>query len=195
MKNYNIIVSIDEYLIREVLKENETSIVKFVELSSPYIYGGLYKFTQLNRDEIDDLYQTIFLKLFENNKSRIKNWNGNSKFTTYLYMIVINTVRDYLRSSGYKNSLNWVESEEFISENSITENNLDSESIKLCLNNLNSCEQEVIVLYFFQDLKEREIADKLNKPINSISSIKFRALRKIRKLLEEKSKLHRPIKV
>ena len=121
MKNYNKIVSIDEYLIREVLKENESSIIRFVELSSPFIQGGLYKFTQLNNDEIDDLYQTIFLKLFENNKSRIKNWNRNSKFTTYLYMIVINTVRDYLRSSGYKHLLNWVDSEDFISENSITE--------------------------------------------------------------------------
>ena len=30
-------------------------------------------------------------------------------------MIVINTVRDYLRSSGYKLSLNWVDSEDFIS--------------------------------------------------------------------------------
>ena len=36
MKNYNKIVSIDEYLIREVLKENESSIIRFVELASPY---------------------------------------------------------------------------------------------------------------------------------------------------------------
>ncbi len=185
MKNYNKIVSIDEYLIREVLNDNEKIIVRFVELTSPYIYGALYKFTQLNREEIDDLYQSVFLKLFEKNKYRIKNWNRKSKFTTYLYMIVINTVKDYLRSSGYKHNLQWVDSEGQVANGN--DHAIDSETLQYCFKHLSGYEQEVIDFYFFKEMKEREIAEKLNKPLNTISSIKYRALKKIRKILKEKN--------
>ena len=63
--------------------------------------------------------------------------------------------------------------------------NEDLFSLKSSINKLNTNEREIISLFYFKQLKEREIAEKLSKPINTISSIKNRALKKLKNDLEE----------
>ena len=53
------------------------------------------------------------------------------------------------------------------------------------MNNLKENEKQIIELYYFKQMKEKEIGEFLNTSINTISSIKFRAIKKIKIYLEE----------
>lgn len=187
MKNYD--VEITNELIQEVLFDNRNAVLSFLKLTEPLVWGSLHSYNQLNTEEKEDLFQNIFIKLFEKDKKRIRMWKQKSKFTSYLYMIVVNTVLDYLKSAGRKHS---VEYEDILErpELSLSFKNRYSQddlfTLKLAINSLNPDEKELIQLYYFQQLKEREIAAKLLKPLNTISSMKNRALKKLKNILEEK---------
>ena len=88
-------------LIQKVLDNDNSAVIEFIKLAEPLVWGALYKYDQLSQEEREDIFQNIFLKLFSNEKRRIKMWKGKSKFSTYLYMITMNSTLDYLKSSGY----------------------------------------------------------------------------------------------
>ena len=179
-----IIDKLNEKLIQKVLDNDNSAIIKLINLAEPLVWGALFKFDQLSKEEREDIFQNIFLKLFSNDKKRIKMWEGKSKFSTYLYMITMNTTLDYLKSAGYTKSKDSKEFDTNLNGNSFTDF-ADIFSLKQAIKQLKEIEQQVIELYYFQQLKEKEIAEQLEKSINTISSIKYRAVKKMKLFLEE----------
>ena len=94
-------------LIKKVLDDDKSAILEFINLSEPLIWGALYKYDQFSDLEREDLFQDIFVKLFSNDKKRIRMWQGKAKFSTYLYMVTVNSALDYLKSSGYVKAKNY----------------------------------------------------------------------------------------
>jgi RNA polymerase sigma factor (sigma-70 family) len=172
-------------LIQKVLDNDNSAVIEFIKLAEPLVWGALYKYDQLSQEEREDIFQNIFLKLFSNEKRRIKMWKGNSKFSTYLYMITMNSTLDYLKSSGYVKTKDYKEIDSLDIE---TQNNEFSDvfSLKQAISKLKASEKEVIKLFYFKQLKEKEIAVHLEKSINTISSLKYRAIQKMKLFLKEK---------
>jgi len=188
----NAATKIDDLLIDRVLARDPASQLAFVNSSEKLIYGALNSFGGLSRTETEDLFQAVFLKLFEDDMRRIRLWNREAKFTTYLYRIVVNLVKDHFGSAAYKHlKLKAREDEdgrsplELLKAPSAQDSRLDKLSLAHCLNQLKPGERQIIELYYFQDLKEREIATLLNKPLNTVSSLKNRTLKKLKKIIEE----------
>ena len=181
---YKTIDKLNQELISKVLNEEESAIHEFIKLSEPIIWGALHKYDQFSDSEKEDLFQDIYIKLFSNNKKRIKMWQGKAKFSTYLYMITANTALDYLKSSGYNKSKDCKNIDNINDEYQFT-SLADIYSLNQAINTLNDNEKQVIQLYYFKQMKEKEIGEILNKSINTISSLKFRAIKKMKKYLEE----------
>ena len=113
-------------------------------------------------------------------------WNGKSKFSTYLYMISNNHAIDYLGSKYCKqkkanNSNVDVYSIDLYENKNSEEHIIDKMTLDMCKERLRPIEKDIINLYYDQGYKENDISEKLNISINTISSIKRRALKKIRK--------------
>ncbi|MFQ6610442.1 MAG: RNA polymerase sigma factor [Fidelibacterota bacterium] len=184
------IEKITQSLIDKVIQREKDAINLFVELSEKIIYGAIHQFNGLDIHEMADLFQNIYLKLFEDDMRRIKLWKGDSEFSTYLYRIVINLVKDYLGSAYYQRFLRT----ELLSDSSEDDRTpvtlvadqpepdfvLQSIEVALMVSKLRDVEQAVIRYYYFEGYKEREIAEMLDFPINTISSIKNRAIKKMR---------------
>ena len=175
---------LNKVLIKKVLNDDELSILKFIKLSEPLIWGALLKYNQISESEKEDIFQEIYLKLFSNKKERIKMWKGQSKFSTYLYMITVNSALDYLKSSGYIKSRNYENEENLNNQSHFTEL-ANIYSLKQAIKNLKKNEKQIIELYYFKQMKEKEISELLDKSINTISSIKFRAIKKMKLFLKE----------
>ena len=175
---------LNKELIQKVLDNDEKSIIKFIKIAEPLVWGALFKYDQLSEEEKEDLFQEIFLKLFSENKKRIKMWKNKSKFSTFLYMITMNTALDYLKSAGYIKTKNYENSDTLQIESHFTDF-ADLFSLKQAMNQLKKSEKEVIKLYYFKQYKEKEIAEILDKSINTISSLKYRAIKKMKIYLEE----------
>ena len=178
--------SIDKQLINQVVENSHKHQIKFVKIAEKIIFGALSKFHQIDEVQKKDLAQSIFLKLFENDKRRIRMWNGKSKFSTYLYMITSNYTIDYLGSkyvaqTKANNSNIDVQSINLYEKSSSGDNLIEKITLDMCKEKLRSIEKNIIELYYGKGYKEKDISKKLKMSINTISSIKSRALKKLRK--------------
>ena len=177
--------SINRELVDAVITGSSKHQLKFVKIAEKIIFGALNKFHQIDEIQKIDLAQSIFFKLFDRNKRRIKMWSGKSKFSTYLYMIASNHAIDYL-GSKHANQLKSNDSNidvqsVHLSESKSSENILiDKMTLDMCKEKLRPIEKDIIELYYGQGYKERDISEKLKISINTISSIKSRALKKLR---------------
>jgi len=180
------IQTIDEKLIKNVINNSTEHQIKFVKIAEKIIFGALSSFHQLEENERKDLAQNIFLKLYKDDKRRIKMWNGKAKFSTYLYMISTNHALDYIDSKYYrqkklKNGNIDIDLVDSYKNKNKEETIINKITLDMCKNKLRPIEKDILELYYGEGYKEREISKKLNISINTISSIKNRALKKIRK--------------
>ncbi|WP_312475254.1 sigma-70 family RNA polymerase sigma factor [Neobacillus sp.] len=133
----------------------------------------------------DDITQEVFIKCYQ----KMDTFRGESSYKTWLYKIAINLCKDYLRSKWYRHILpsdfykvrfksNTLSPEEqFISKSE------DIELSQMVLS-LQAKYREIIILYYYEDLKINEIVQLTG--INS-ETIKTR-LRRAKKILEKNMK-------
>ncbi|OIU66434.1 sigma-70 family RNA polymerase sigma factor [Rossellomorea aquimaris] len=143
-------------------------------------------FTYVKKKEIaEDLVQEVFIKCYKN----IDDFKGNSSVKTWIISIAINQCKDYLRSAYSR----YVYLSDKISslakgntktpEDLVLENNekdlLTKEILSLPIKF-----REVIYLYYFQELKIREIADVLGVNENTMKSRLSRAKELVKKNIQ-----------
>jgi RNA polymerase sigma-70 factor, ECF subfamily len=145
-------------------------------------------FTYVKKKDIaEDLVQDIFIKCYKN----IDRFKGNASVKTWIFSIAINQCKDYLKSAYYKyiylsdkiSSIAKGETktpEEHILEE-YGKHSLTIEILKLSLKY-----REVIFLYYFQELKIKEIADVLAVNENTIKSRLARAKKLLKKNFDER---------
>ena len=88
----------DRDLVEQVLLANDIADREFVERYRKLIFSTLRRFCGLPEDYIDDAFQHVFAKLFEDDCRRLRMWRGESKLSTYLVSIIINLGRDFRES-------------------------------------------------------------------------------------------------
>ena len=175
-------------LVQRVIQGDNTAQKEFIRITGKIVYGALSVFHNLSPHEKSDLFQTVYLKLFEDDMRRIKLWKGDSRFSTFLYRIVINQVKDYFGSAYYRQSMyssSDNNDEEFPSirlqsKSEQPDSVIRTISLMHLISSLRDIEKTVIHYYYFEGYREREIAEMLDYPLNTISSIKNRALKKLK---------------
>ena len=117
----------------------------------------------------EDAVQDTFIKV---HKSYPK-FKGESKEKTWIMRIAINVCKNYLRSSWWKRIDEAVILDNIPSINS--DDTSQDESLLLEIMKLPLKYKEVILLFYYQDMKIREIAEVLNIPEATISVRLMRA--------------------
>ena len=133
-----------------------------------------------NRSYAEDLTQETFVRFF----AKLSDYRYMGKTKNYLYTIAGNLCRDYFKKS--KESL----SEELSME---VQNSLQSEADKIldritvetALNSLPDELREVIVLYYFQELKLTEISEVLQIGLPLVKYRIKQARMRLEQLLKE----------
>lgn len=126
----------------------------------------------------EDAVQDTFIKVHNN----YSNFKGNSEEKTWITKIAINVCKNYLRSSWWKH----------IDESAVL-NNIPSgrneaaqqdDTLLVEIMKLSPKYREVILLYYYQDIKVRDIAKILDTPETTISVRLRRAREKLKKKLK-----------
>ncbi|MBW8349296.1 sigma-70 family RNA polymerase sigma factor [Bacillus sp. IITD106] len=130
----------------------------------------------------EDLAQNTFIKCYQHADS----FRGDSSLKTWIYRIAINCCKDYLRSSYFKrmlptNLIHHFIHESFASPESIYMKKDTSNALIEHVFSLAPKYREVVMLYYFENLKIQEIEDILNIKVNTIKT----RLRKARAILKE----------
>lgn len=129
-----------------------------------------------NKEDAEDAVQTTFLKVYKS----IQKFQYKSKFSTYLFRILMNTCIDIgKKKTKYKfQSMEKIEYKNF--------NNPDYEvkmEIDQALEKLPHKQRECFLLFTVADRKQKEIAEILDISIGGVKSNIFQAKSKLRSYL------------
>lgn len=140
-----------------------------------------------NTDDAEDLTQEIFIKAWH----ALRSFDGKSAFSTWLYRISVNkainqTRKNKLRSiAGINEEVNHTRDEKS-ADDSITRKEQKDE-IKKAINKLNNKQKKAFVLFYYQELSMKEVAEVLKMSQKAAESLVFRARQSLQKALSEKN--------
>jgi RNA polymerase sigma-70 factor (ECF subfamily) len=132
-------------------------------------------------DDAADLTQEAFIRLVR----ALPQYNGESRFTTWLYRLVVNLGRDELRRRGRQVPVMTPAAENEDQQDPVAaiadddrwsdpEQALESqqlrEQVRQALDQLEEHYRLVLTLYYFEDMRYNDIADVLDMPLNTVKS-------------------------
>lgn len=132
--------------------------------------------------DADDILHDTFIRIYENAKLYVPA----GKPLAWVFTIESNIINRYFQVRNRSVPL-----DEEIVLNTISDDydnethSMKMENIEQMLKHLNEFEREVIMLHIVSDLKFREIASQLNKPLSTILSKYNRAIKKLQNIIKE----------
>lgn len=180
----------EEQIIRELKKSNTKVFSQLVDLYKNRIFSMAYKYTN-DYNEAQDLAQEVFIKVYK----QIHGFKGNSKLSTWIFRISVNTCLDWKR----KNSRVKLTSFEAIDplHNCIYTNNVNDneipedkvinienhKEIHKMIHNMPDIYKNVIIMYHFNDMSYEQISEALNVPKKTVETRLYRARRALKNQL------------
>ncbi len=145
------------------------------ELLSNYasMYRLAYTYVKNESDAMDIVQESAYLAIKHASKVRNPDY-----IRTWIFRIVINTALSSLRQKTHEISA------EKIVEQGQNDQYTDFDIIE-ALNILNDKERAVILLRYFEDCRLQDIADAMKENLNTVKSILYRSLKKLRIELTE----------
>lgn len=133
-----------------------------------------------NPEDAADLTQEAFIRLFR----ALPQYNGESRFTTWLYRLVVNMCRDELRRrgrqvpvappapeeeeadlvAGVADDDRWAHPEQALDSREVRD------QVRQALGQLEEHYRLVLTLYYFDEMKYTDIAEVLDIPLNTVKS-------------------------
>ena len=163
----------DFFLIQRMKNGDDGAIESFVRKYYPKIFQYCLLHIR-DREEAEDLTQETFLKFFQS----FGRYQHRGKCSAFLYAIASNNCKDYYRKAKEQYM-------EEVSEKAEADRDMDTAEIRMDVENavlrLPEELKETAILFFFQGLKQREIAKLLDI---KVSLVKYRVNR-AKKLLGE----------
>ncbi len=140
-----------------------------------------------NADDAEDLTQEIFIKTWH----ALRSFDGKSAFSTWLYRISVNKAINQIRKNKFRaitsinEEVNQTRDEES-ADDSITRKE-QKEEIKKAINKLNNKQKKAFVLFYYQELSMKEVAEVLKMSQKAAESLVFRARKSLQKELSGKN--------
>ena len=173
--------------LADLATKNPEAFGLLMERYQEPLFHYIRRITQLPADDIEDLLQEIFIKIYQ----KLNEYDSALKFSSWAYRIAHNHVIDYFRRVSARPQTNMLEDyewEKIIHSGIHIEKDIVNkdcvEKIKMCIQNLPMNYREVLILRFVEENDYEEIMDILRKPKGSVATLIARG----KKILIEKMK-------
>lgn len=181
-KNELTIAEIEALVIQSQQGDSE-AFAKIYDFFITPIYR--YVFYKVNKEDVEDIVETLFLKVWENINKYKKQKQKN--FKAWIYRIAHNLVVDHYRLTREHSSLEpWIpDKKREVNPIDMTQLSLNNDNLKVAISKLRKNYQQVIILKFINELSNTEIAEILKKNEGTVRILQFRALKALKSSLEE----------
>jgi len=162
---------------------------RLVERNQDYVYNAVYHLVGDERDA-EDIAQDVFVKAYRS----IGRFEGRSKFSTWLYGIMLNSVRSFWRRRTRRPTLvqDAAQEDESVRDPAAGGRNPFEESVRgerieavrAAIARLDEDLREIVVLRDIRGLSYDELADVLDLPDGTVKSRLHRARSALKELLE-----------
>jgi RNA polymerase sigma-70 factor (ECF subfamily) len=164
-------------LIELAKKGDQEAFDQLIDLFGDRIFTEAY-YLMGNREDAMDVSQLVFLRIFLG----IKRFKGESKLSTWIYRITINTALRELKKRSRKPPLD--DSEDVDPQDEVIRHDEQKIALK-ALNRLPQQYRAIIVMRELNDMSFKDIADSLGISVNLAKVRAFRAKQKFKTIVEE----------
>jgi RNA polymerase sigma-70 factor (ECF subfamily) len=174
----------------ELSKSDPENFGLLMERYQGQLFHYIRRLTQLGNDDIQDLLQEIFIKIYQ----KLNEYDEELKFSSWAYRIAHNHIVDHFRKVSARpqtNSLEEYEWEKIVSASIHVEKEIMNkdcaEKVKICIERLPLKYKEVLILRFVQELEYEEIMDILKKSKGTVATLIARGKEMLRKKMQEEN--------
>ncbi len=167
----------------------EAVVRRFSSLVWRILRGGF----SLSKDSAEDAFQTIFLRLQEDDFRRLRQWRGEAGLDTYMAVVMRNLARDLLRKErqdpaetpGPDPDRDQLEDPHPTPEETLHYKEV-RQSLQQCYEQLVPRDQHLVALRHWEGLKYREIAARLKLTIDHVGVALGRAEDRLKRCLRDR---------
>ncbi len=179
----NIFSLQDDFSLIKAFKEGDESAFKDLVLRHKEKVRNLIYLNLGNTSSIDDISQEVFLSVYR----KLKQFRFQSQFTTWLYTITINKIRDHVRKQKIMSifsAFSGDDSDNFPDTGSQRENFDINEMVREAIAKLPPKLREPLILRDFEGMSYQEISETTGIESGTVKSRIFRAREALKKHLE-----------
>ncbi|WP_309608351.1 sigma-70 family RNA polymerase sigma factor [Flavobacterium sp.] len=175
----------EKAFIEELLnpKMQNEAFRKLLQLYQKPLYNHIRNMV-LNHDDVDDVLQNTFVKIFQN----LKNFKGDSKLFSWIYRIATNEALTFMQQRSKKQGISNEEIQQKTLNNLETDVWFDGNEIQLKLQKaiaiLPDKQQLVFKMKYFEELKYEQIAEITETSVGALKASYFHAVKKIEVFLK-----------
>lgn len=180
----------DIELIEQTLAGDQGAYAILVKRHQRFVFTLAMRFTK-TREDAEEVAQDSFIKAYRS----LQAFQGQSKFTTWLYSIVYTTAMTFLRkrrldTSSIDDESNFlqVENQNAGFENNLAENKSRSFYLNQAIEQLSADDAMIITLFYKGEQSLEEIAVTLGIEPNNVKVKLFRARQRLKEKLERNLK-------
>ncbi|MCE5251339.1 sigma-70 family RNA polymerase sigma factor [bacterium] len=167
----------EQALILRLREGDSRAIDELVELYKRPLFAFIVRMIN-NYELAEDIFQETWIKVIRS----IKHFRGESKLSTWLFQIAVNQCRDTMRKDKRYVIVPIDEVENLVCDQTLdAERILKAEEVKKMVAGLPAKMREVIVLKYYHDLNDQEIADATGCPAGTVKSRLHRAAKILQK--------------
>ncbi|MFW6140635.1 MAG: RNA polymerase sigma factor [Acidobacteriota bacterium] len=169
----------EKELVQLAKKGDEDSFGILVERHRNKMFYLAYSMTN-NRETADDLAQEVFIKAYR----ALPKFNLKSKFSTWIYRIAVNTIKDFHRKESGVERVSLNQRTEVPDTQNFKGEDEKQEKLKLIRESINKLPEKHRIILTLRDIQGKsysEIADVLHVSPGTVDSRLFRARKKLRK--------------
>lgn len=177
----------DNEIISLVLRGDQQAYAMLVRRYQNYVFTLAFRFTK-NREDAEEVAQDVFIKAYK----ALADFKGNSKFSTWLYMIVNNTCITFLRkkrleihSLDKKGVFEVADSQDSGFRANMVEQKSKVAMVNHAINMLNPDDAEIITLFYKSEQSLDEIAQILGLETNTAKVRLHRARTRLKEKMEK----------
>lgn len=189
-------------LIRLAQQGHPDALSQLIYSQQHYVYSIAMSVLK-NPEDAADLTQEAFIRLFR----ALPQYQGESRFTTWLYRLVVNLGRDELRRRGRQvpvlvphdaqeeeaDPLSTIaDTDRWSNPETVLETHETARRVRQALAHLEEHYRLVLTLYYFEDMKYTDIAEILGVPLNTVKSHIRRGKERLAALVAAQEEEHPP---
>jgi RNA polymerase sigma factor (sigma-70 family) len=191
----------DRRWLKKCIAGDKKACERFVREFSDLVYRSvrhtlLVKNVFFNQDDLEDLHNTVFLKLFENQGQKLKQFKGKNGcgYGTWIRIITVRIVLNHIRKKGLDSitgqqkrialeDIPELSSADFgpLAEIEKAEK---QRSIKDGIRKLPPRDRLFLLLHYERGYSIKEVAETMKLSLNNAYAIKHRAINKLKSTLE-----------
>jgi RNA polymerase sigma-70 factor (ECF subfamily) len=158
----------------ELTKKNEDAFAVLVDRYWQRLFDFTRRISYFSNEDIEDILQEVFIKVYR----YLNDFNGDLKFSTWIYQITRNCTIDAIRKKQVRPQIAQMEDREFVNlfkETLSLENEFmlkdNLQQVKQIINELPLEYKEIMILRFLEEKNYEEIMDIIKKPKGTVASL------------------------